>query len=354
MQFSSWASAILSQKREKFACVVTVSEKLQGGGNFSSGWFSCVMLKRPCHYFNTTGKCRFGKHCKFLHDIDINPEQEAVNISKNEAVSQELEEKTEESNQTTKGSLRAKDYNKDEAVNTEKSVNTEKEKSVNAGKEKSAKYEKANLSICRSYAENRFCRYGNRCRYKHILSYVNVTSVKEAENVKQTQDEASTDGTQGKVQDEANRQKGETQGHLQAAPNAVKVRKVCKFFKQGYCKYGLRCIFYHPTGPRPEDLKKKNDNAVSIESSTGINIVEEATEEKQSPGDWRQVSRAPKIINVIKREDVNPEKQMELRKTEIQQLKRRFPTERLQIVSDSEEKASFIFTFFPSDPDWVC
>lgn len=305
------------------------------------------MLKRPCHYFNTTGKCRFGKHCKFLHDIDINPEQEAVNINKNEAVNQELEEKTQESNQTSENLSRAKDNNKDEAVNTEKSVNT--------GKEKAGKQEKANLNICRSYAENRFCRYGNRCKYKHVLSK-KEPSVKEDENVKQNQNGAS-DETQGKVQDEANHQKDEAQGYLHASQKAAKVRKVCKFFKQGYCKYDLRCIFYHPTGPRPEDLKEKIDNATSIESSytpTGIKIVEKATEEKQSTGDWRQVSRAPKIINVIKREDVIPEKQIELRKTEIQQLKRRFPTDRLQIVSDSEENASFIFTFFPSDPDWVC
>lgn len=306
-----------------------VCEKLLRGSSFDLVCGKRVMLKRPCHYYNTTGKCHFGKHCKFLHDIDISTEQGAYSSQKNEAVNQEVKNQAAEVKETILHSAETK--NKDATVSTE-------QKGANSG-------------ICRFYANNRFCRYGNRCKYQHILPKQKINNVKKSEDVENNQNDDSTRSTQDKVQDEGNASQLEDVAVPEASVKDGNSKKVCKFFKQGFCKYGRRCTFSHSA------VRKGAADSTSIKESSvshdeqKVNL-QQITEEQRAACEWRQVRRPPKIINVYTRDDVIQEKQAELRETEIKQLKRRFPADRLKIVTETPENAVFIFTFVPTDPDW--
>ncbi|XP_045156477.2 uncharacterized protein LOC123522982 [Mercenaria mercenaria] len=281
------------------------------------------MLKRPCHFFNTTGKCRFGKHCKFLHDIDI------------------LQEKT------------ASESYRDEAVNKEKcvveegslgTVNFEQDKQHSSNGELK-KEEKPDSDICRFYAKTRFCRYGSRCRYRHVLPSKQTSKLKEhsKDEIKERHEDTHQD-EQDQVQNEEN---VETQ--VEPSKKTETRKKLCKFFSRGYCRFGKRCTYYHPNKP-----EKKANSEEDPSSLSGVTEkpVQEKVERAPAESGWRQISRPPRIINVFKREDLSQEKQAELRETEIKQLKRRFPADKLQVVTETEESARFIFTFFPTDPDW--
>lgn len=286
----------------------------------------CVMLKRPCQFFNTTGKCRFGKHCKFVHDIDILPKENLPETNKNESV------KSKELVDEARGYSTAK-FETDHSPSSHGLLNKEEEK--------------ANSNLCKFYAKTRFCRYGNRCRYKHVLPKKEDRDLKDESDSK-VKDEGENENQQDQLQNE-----GKEEADVKSQENVPGInKKQCKFFKKGYCRYGKRCNFFHADIQEKKSITEANPPSESSpKPENATRNVEQA--ESQAESGWRQISRPPRIINVFSREDVDEKKQAELRDTEIKQLKRRFPTEHLQVVEETEENANFIFTFFPTDPDWV-
>ncbi|XP_060557009.1 uncharacterized protein LOC132717539 [Ruditapes philippinarum] len=283
------------------------------------------MLKRPCHYFNTTGKCRFGKHCKFVHDIDISLNKTLQKTSQDESVNSE-KPASEESYQLT-SKFEPDNPNSNDGILNKKE-------------------EKFEVSLCKFYAKTRFCRYGNRCKYKHVLPRKDDCRLKdESQSEVDQNDEIKNENQQDKVQNE-----GKIEVDNKQEKKAEVSKKHCKFYKKGYCRYGIRCTFYH-ADKQKERIVSKQHQPPADSSKTSENVTANIDQRQEESG-WRQISRPPKIINVFTREDVDAKKQAELRDTEIKQLKRRFPPENLEIVSDTEECANFIFTFFPTDPDW--
>lgn len=303
--------------------------KLLEGSSLFSEVSASVMLKRPCRFYNSTGKCHFGKHCKFLHDIDIFREQSASEETKYEAVNQEALQ--------LEGGRRIL-----EPVSTEY-------KNDNNGsliKEKKA----VEVRICKSYTRTRFCRYGNRCKYQHVTSSKQFGRLIQLNELKENVKLEKKDVDQDQVQDEESNGPGE-EGNCAPAVQKPKVKKkLCRFFKQGYCRFGKRCHFYHPDRPVKVDSKDENpDKAPSTQATCNT----EAVQESEVTNDWEQVTRPPRYIHVYKRDEVNTEKLTELREMEIKQLKRRFAADKLHVVDETEENAVFIFTFLPTDPDWV-
>lgn len=303
------------------------SVKLLKGSSSLYEVSASVMLKRPCHFYNSTGKCHFGKHCKFLHDIDIFREQSASDENKHEAVSEEFH--LERGSRSLESGSTEYNHGNNESL-------------IKAKEEKAAE-----VRICKSYARTRFCRYGNRCKYQHVTSrkqfgrLIQLNELKK-ENVKLEKNDVDQD----QVQDEESTGLNEEGGCAPAAPKVKK--RLCRWFKQGYCWFGKRCNFYHPDRPVKVNSKYENPDETP---STQANI--EAVEESGDGNDWQPVTRPPRYINVYKRDEVNTEKLTKLREMEIKQLKRRFPADKLRIVHETEENAVFVFTFLPTDPDWV-
>lgn len=315
------------------------SKELLGAGAFGFGSINCGMLKRPCRTYNATGKCHFGEHCKFLHStINITQEEKCQILQQNEAVSKVKV--------TTSEQLPLENQNFDEKSREENHGSLKPEKQEASGSEK----EKGN--ICRSYANTRFCRYGSRCRFKHILpskptqKLTGIAQTDKAPSIKEENVKAGLhDGSKtNQVQDENGEKTPSAQDAKKLSKDSARAptsRKVCKFFRRGFCHYGKSCYFYHPAD---------NNTSKSCEKEEPVDTTEctEITDAEK----WTKVARTPKVINIFKRDEVDDAKLKELRTTEITQLKRRFPAENLKLLEETDKKASFVFTFIPTDPDW--
>lgn len=341
----------------------------------------CGMLKRPCKFYNTTGKCAFGKHCKFSHSIEISHKTATSTREKDGAVSETNTANTAESISSNSASLL--DQHHDDCLK-ESSEGTASHpqltfqcSSSNPNKNGSLK-STSKRNICRFFAKNRFCQFGRRCRFEHVLPATreNVhASESRDEKVENTtacnQDDVTTETReQDKVQDEdlPNKKSDEskdvntTNDQLPESKKKQPRKKLCHFFKQGYCRFGNNCKFYHPTKqlkPGTEEIKgvgKQTVDYTVVDDKTAGNQVNKIAKENE-PGvaddGFRQVTRKVRVVNVYERKDIDETKQKELRQTEIQQLKRRFPSDKIRTLEETEKKAAYVVTFLPSDPDWV-
>lgn len=282
------------------------------------------MLKRPCHYFNSTGKCRFGKHCKFLHSIDI-PQQQIDTESQQDGI---LNSK---SPAVVKEELGIQEFYPVIEKIQDEGLNKKKEVALGV---------KVGRILCKFYSERKFCQYGNRCRYAHVLP--DQEKVEDGNDLKGNL-EGCKESIESDVQNEVEKDQEVVNQQRNDVKKAQHGKKLCRFFIRGYCRLGSRCHFYHP---KPTDGIIKEKGVPSSEGQTDVPKVD---------GDadgWRPVVK-PKFIYVYQRADVTEEKLTEMRETELKQLKRRFPADKLRTISETDENAVFIFTFFPSDPDWV-
>ena len=302
----------------------------------------CVMLKGVCRFYNTTGKCRFGKHCRFSH-IEISETQHSQSETCQDGILSELN-------------------------STENLVGVEDQVSFiskHTGNDGSLSYQRQTsegavspeANICKFYFKNRFCRYGKRCRYLHPhlpksgSKWANtVTGPKlqdegEKEEPEKEEGEEETEKEIKELNDEFNKTI-----ETSKRSSSIDQKKVCRFFKQGYCRYGRRCQFLH--------LAKKQ--VISEDSSRGQTTGE--PNEFQEPVGNQSTSETGRTvgpsfqqphIQFYNRDTVSVEKLKELRDVELRQLKRRFPKEKLEVVEEDDALSRYIFTFSPTDPDWV-
>ncbi|KAL4227663.1 hypothetical protein ACF0H5_013099 [Mactra antiquata] len=286
------------------------------------------MLKRPCHFFNTTGKCRFGKHCKFLHSLDISQEQISSDNQK-DGILKSVSTVAVSQVRGNQESSHNQDKIQDEGLSTDQvSITPEVPR-----------------SLCKFFSVGKFCRYGNRCRYSHNIPVED--EIKERDDLKgsseidgKSQDEDATNQVQDEVCEAGI---SPTKSHCANVGKGKAQQKLCNFFNRGYCRFGSRCRFYHP---KPNEENVEQQTAPSEAKKTECDQAEVNSEE------WKRVVKPTRIMNVFQANEITEEKKKELRETEIRQFKRRFPADKLTTVSDTEENAKFVFTFSPTDPDW--
>jgi len=303
-----------------------------------------VMIKRPCKFYNTTGKCAFGKHCRFSHEIKVSNTPSSNTEVDNGAVSQ-----LSSNNQSTALPSTPTVTNNSNGSLTRTTSQVSGAEGIFdppssvPSEDGRLNQEKAPVkALCRFFASHNYCHFGKRCRFEHVRSTRTKPeqSRKDDVLVKRDDSEDKNNDKQEEVQDEEKPVAKDDNKHA-TSKLGQRGPKVCKFFKQGHCRNGRSCRFFHP----------------SIKPEKEVEQVVPVTENKEPPlpvdDGFQQVVRKPRVINVYERKDIDDAKQAELRQTEIKQLKRRFPADKIRALEESASKAAFVVTFLPTDPDWV-
>ena len=116
---------------------------------------------------------------------------------------------------------------------------------------------------------------------------------------------------------------------------------------------GRRCRFWHPD----DLLKGPADKTDTTSSGTLTNPVVMATQTSGHDGEARRPTPrkqrpSPKMQPTLRvLEELSEDDLARLRQTEIDQLKKRFPKERLSVIEGDPER--YLVVFSPTDPDWV-
>lgn len=195
--------------------------------------------------------------------------------------------------------------------------------------------------LCRFYSPGRRCYYGKRCRFLHQMA---PSAQKDEENgttfkVK----EGNLDGhpLNSLQQMSENRQSGTEEllpstRHRTAPVKQERARRPCRYFLSGFCAMEDRCRFLHPQQfPPLEDQPHGPKERSSFRPSA-------------------PARRPAKSQEQVKLADLTDEVCKQLRATEIAQLTKRFPKDKL-IVQEREDGQLTYYrvTVQATDPDWV-
>ncbi|XP_061915627.1 uncharacterized protein si:dkey-24l11.2 [Entelurus aequoreus] len=181
---------------------------------------------------------------------------------------------------------------------------------------------------CRFFSQGKRCNFGSKCRFLHIR-----------ENSRFDLEETIRTSYQAKITSLPQVGFGgdvENMHPLTTKPKASTGagRRACRYFLSGNCTMEDRCRFWHPP-----QLLSTNDNVQSATQATF------AQKRAQAPH--------PNILQEVKLCDLTEDVAAQLRETEIKQLKRRFPKERLIVQERSDGKVTYYrATVEASDPDW--
>ncbi len=195
---------------------------------------------------------------------------------------------------------------------------------------------------CRFYSQGRQCYYGKRCRFLHQIS--TASAQKDEENGKILKvKEGNMDGhpLNSQQQMSENRQSGTEElqpssSHRITPVKQERARRPCRYFLSGFCAMEDRCRFLHPQQFLP---------------------VEDQPRGPKERGSFRPSAPArqpAKSQEQVKLPDLTDEVCKQLRATEIAQLTKRFPKDKL-IVQEREDGQLTYYrvTVQATDPDWV-
>lgn len=193
--------------------------------------------------------------------------------------------------------------------------------------------------LCRFYSQGRRCYYGKKCRYLHQRA-----SEKDGENgAAHKEKEGNLDGHPSDPQQQLseNSQSGTGEhlpqsSHKTAPVRQERARRPCRYFLSGFCAMEDRCRFLHPQQFPP------------VEDQT-YGLKERSSFRPSAPA-----ARPAKSQEQVKLADLTDEVCKQLRATEIAQLMKRFPKDKL-IVQEREDGQLTYYrvTVEATDPDWV-
>ncbi|KAK5867406.1 hypothetical protein PBY51_011902 [Eleginops maclovinus] len=182
--------------------------------------------------------------------------------------------------------------------------------------------------VCRFFSQGRQCSYGKKCRFQHIR-----------EDVKAHEKKTVRTPSQSDVTSLNSDVPGGHSGH-RPAPTAnsrvgpASARRPCRYFISGHCSMEDRCRFWHPP-----QFTQVDDQPVP----------------RNYPRPVQRMPPVPRpgILQEVKLCDLTEEVTMQLRDTEINQLKKRFPKDQLIIQERSDGKLTYYrATIEATDPDW--
>ena len=221
---------------------------------------------------------------------------------------------------------------------------------------------------------------GQRVRYprgnndKNLSSYPGDKSIqlKHAGSSLTARDEVAEDQSAdlGQAQEAA-------EHHFTLRKHQVSTDKVCQFYLTGRCWRGKRCKFLHPGrqsafggncsatiitigqyGNSNEDQGERGDSRYKqahkpTESSSTEKSCHKEVACKPSSTCQTRPSYVAQGTKKYGREEVDDVEGSRLRRTEIDQLVKRFPRSKVKVNRDCAEYFQCIVSFSPTDPDWV-
>lgn len=226
---------------------------------------------------------------------------------------------------------------KDEPTTSPVSVETKKENSGRdteiSSKDVSQKAERAQ-QLCRFYSQGRRCYYGKRCHFLHQRASgapkdgENATSHKEKE-AKEPQQQLS-ENSQPTTEDLP-----PPSNHKPAPVRQQRARRPCRYFLSGFCAMEDRCRFLHPQEFPPVEDKHQGPK------------------ERSSFRPNAPAMRPAKSHEQVKLAELTEEVCKQLRETEIAQLMKRFPKDKLIIQEREDGQLTYYrVTVEATDPDW--
>lgn len=236
-----------------------------------------------------------------------------------------------------------------------------------------------NQPICNHFLQRGWCRFGRSCKYSHAVSRSKqLAQTGEPQEYDTTSPECSMIAD-GKVMTESLLQE---EDKLATSSNKNQTtfpssRKLCRFYKAGFCRLGQRCRFKHITSPLYSNpyatmrsfSKESKTSAVlsgfrgikstNSETSSDSGLVEDfvprhkgedlpvdAISEADVEGNFLKPHCPIQCSNTKVTAEELPK---DFRRIEIEQLKKRYPHAK-DISCD--DQSVFQFVFACSDPDW--
>ncbi|XP_053319469.1 uncharacterized protein LOC128491221 [Spea bombifrons] len=217
--------------------------------------------------------------------------------------------------------------------------------------------------LCRFFSQGRYCQFGRRCRFLH--QHLDYSSSKKASESLSSSKKASESLSSSKKESQSlssSKKESETlscetqeQAKVSKLPKAgvtdsgvakkppearqwkYRPRKLCRYFASGYCSLDANCRFLHPaTFPPVADVHPASKKSAVRNPESRTPSVRPAVVPKE-----------------IKSADITPESARKLRETEISQLLKRFPKDKVIIQEREDGKVTYYrITIEPTDPDW--
>uniref|UniRef100_A0A8C2DU81 Nucleoporin NUP42 n=1 Tax=Cyprinus carpio TaxID=7962 RepID=A0A8C2DU81_CYPCA len=194
--------------------------------------------------------------------------------------------------------------------------------------------------LCRFYSQGKQCYYGKRCRFLHQRP---ASAQKDEENGTTLKGkEGNLDGHPSDPQQQTreNGQSGTEElppppSHRTAPVKQQRARRPCRYFLSGFCAMEDRCRFFHPQQfPPVEDQPHGPKERSSFRPSA-------------------PTTRPAKSQEQVKLADLTDEVCKQLRATEIAQLTKRFPKDKLIVQEREDGQLTYYrLTVQATDPDW--
>lgn|SRR6218665_2520350 len=307
-----------------------------------------VHSRSACQFFKS-GQCARGQHCHYLH-LDETRHDDLFN-----------QDMSGSYGNVKKGDTR-------NTGNLSRSTFPSNERS------------NFNLPICNHFLQRGWCRFGRECKFSH-----SVARSKQSAQIGKPQKYDMPLAERNMIVDGEIIAESLPQMEGKSASSSNKYpsyRKLCRFYKAGFCSFGQRCRFQHiastlHNNPFTTMRSRSNDSktcelsfdfrsikSANSETSSDSGLVEDfiprhkrenllvdAISEADTEGEILIAAVDPNCPIQCSSTKVTAEKlPRDLRSTEIEQLKKRYPQAK-DISSDGQSVFQFIFTC--TDPDWV-
>eukprot|EP00057_Strongylocentrotus_purpuratus_P030864 XP_782924.3 PREDICTED: uncharacterized protein LOC577616 [Strongylocentrotus purpuratus] len=265
--------------------------------------------EKVCSYFVRSGRCSYGRNCRFLHPA------------------------RPEGHSRERGSTAKPDAKTPASSTGDKATSQPKQ-------------------VCKFYARSGWCSYGYRCRFSHVSKEAASNEESDANSGSDQKTNATTEGSiddgdilvsstsQLSIDDGAEEQPDERKRSKRKSKSAKQKR--CRFYDMGHCRVGQRCRFLH--AERAETLQEKDDTNEVAE--------EDAAPKQEEEGEWQPARKPAGPVTSHPLSELKEGDAAKMRETEITQLKRRFPGDKLEVSDDGDDNPSYRFTVRPTDPDW--
>ncbi|XP_039663615.1 uncharacterized protein si:dkey-24l11.2 isoform X2 [Perca fluviatilis] len=182
--------------------------------------------------------------------------------------------------------------------------------------------------LCRFFSQGRHCNFGKKCRFLHIRDDAKAHEKKTIRTPSQS--DVASPNSEVPGGDVGHRPPPISNSRV--APAAS--RRPCRYFISGHCTMEDRCRFWHPPQLPPLD-----DQPVPGKNPR--------------PAQRMPPVPRPGILQEVKLCDLTENVAMQLRDTEIEQLKKRFPKDQLIIQEQSNCKVTYYrVAVEATDPDW--